>query len=148
MPTGNKKGKVWDVFKERLTQLKAAADKCAKGHKFEDQRTWYIPTDLSAEDLFKIANLHEPSFDREKINTNFVECVQDIDDLGTVGDIISLTTQCDYNAAEERAFRLRHASPVRLIGHSAARQNGRAVGPGLDRIEEDAANAIAAGAAR
>jgi len=147
MPKAEPCGEVHDVFKERLTQLRESAKKAYEGYLAEGQRSWCIPTDLEASDLFAIPELHKPSFDREKINTNFCECISD-SGKGTVGDIISLTTQNDYNAAEERAFRLRHASPVRLIACAAARQRGKALGPGYRRIEEDAANAIAAGAAK
>lgn len=146
MPTGKKKGEVHEVFKERLTQLEATAEANYEGLKQEGQRIWDIPTDLTAPDLFTIAQLHEPSFDREAINTNYSEVIADGQEPGTVGDAISLTMQCDYNACEERAFRFRHASVVRNIAHAAARQRGRAVGPMFSRIEEDAANSIQAGA--
>lgn len=146
MPTGNKQGVVHDVFKKRLKNLQGCAQKIYDGFTGSGQRVWDIPEDLSAASLFEIASLHKPSFDRESINTNFKEAIASAENPGTVGDVIGLTLQCDYNAAEERAFRFRHASPVRCFAHSAARQKGRAKGPVLPRIEEDAANSIAAGA--
>ncbi len=145
MPTGSQKGEVHEVFKNRLKNLKDNAGKNYKGHKFEDQRTWEVPDDLSAEDLFTIEDLHKQSFDRQELNANYVECMADGKSPGTCGDTISLTMQNDYNAAEERAFRFRHASPVRCIAHAAARVRGRDVGPTFPRIEEDATNSLAAG---
>lgn len=146
MPTGTQKGKVHQVFKNRLTNLQDNAGKNYKGHKFEEQRVWDIPDDLDVPHLFKIEDLHKDSFKRDEINSNYVECMADGKDPGTNGDTVSLTMQCDYNAAEERAFRFRHASPIRCIAHAAARVRGRDVGPTFSRIEEDAANSLAAGA--
>lgn len=146
MPTGQKKGQVHEVFKKRLENLQENAGKNYKGQKFEDQRVWDIPKDLGAQHLFEIAKLHDTSFDRSEMNANYVTCLADGKNPGTCGDTISLTMQVDYNAAEERAFRSRHASPVRCMAHAAARTRGRDVGPTFSRIEEDAANSLAAGA--
>lgn len=142
---GSTKAKVHDVFKDRLDDLKAKGKKVAEGFTATGQREWYIPEALEAETLFDIAQLHKPVFDREEINTNYVECFQDPESPGTVADIISLNHQQDYNAAEERAFRFRHASPCRLLAHAMCRRYFHDTGPVFEYLRQVEEDIIAAG---
>jgi hypothetical protein len=142
----SKKAQVHPVFKERLTDLKKQGENFAKAFKREEQRKWNIPSDLSASDLFQIASLHKPSFEREPINTNYLQCFQSKDDMGTTGDVVSLKFQIDYNAMEERAFRFRHASVCRNLSHAMSRRRAMGDGPMFPHIEQQASNAIKAGA--
>jgi hypothetical protein len=146
-PTGaSSKARVHDVFRQRLVELRADGKNFADAFKRNEQRQWNIPADLSAMDLFKISSLHEPSFEREPINTNYLECFQSVSNMGTVGDVLSLKFQLDYNAAEERAFRFRHASVCRNLVHSLARRRGHGSGPLFEFIEREASDRIKAGA--
>lgn len=45
---------------------------------------------------------------------------------GSTGDAMACRVQADYLSAQERAFRLRHASPVRCLLHAASRRAGHA----------------------
>ena len=143
---GTTKGRVHPVFKDRLTELQVAAVNAAQSFQGIGQRTWDIPSGLQASDIFDIANLHQTAFDRTPINDNYVDCVSDADSAGTVGDVISLKFQMDYNAAEERAFRARHSSTVRCLVHGMSRREFLGSGPTFDAVEKQAADSIAAGA--
>lgn len=147
MPKGEKKAKVHEVFKNRLSKLTEWADKAYKAFQQSEQRPWCIPDDLGADDLFKIAKLHEQAYDREEANTNYLECFQDASAPGTTGDVIALKHQIDYVASEERAFRFRHASACRCITAAMGRRCGEGIGPTFPFIEETVSDVIAAGAA-
>jgi len=136
MTKGTVKAKVHPVFTQRLDQLAQVAEQNAKVLKAEeDFRLWLIPKNLSAKDLFDIPNLHKQDFDRTEINTNYVECFKEASAMGTVADVISLKHQIDYVAAEERAFRFRHASVCRCIGHMGARRFFQGTGPLFEYIK-------------
>lgn len=143
---GKSKGKVHPVFKDRLDHLKENAGNQAESFRQSEQRKWQVPDELQADDVFDVANLHQQAFDRTEINDNYVDCVSSPKDAGTTGDVISLKLQLDYNAAEERAFRARHASPIRNMCHAMARRKYQKEGPTFDAVEKQAADAIAAGA--
>lgn len=144
---GKKKAKVHDVFRKRTKQLRAGAKQAADSITATAQRGWDIPNELDDKTLTAVPTLHEPAFDRKEINANYDEVLASGSDPGTVGDAASLKHQIDYNAVEERAFRLRHATPVRciIVGH------GRLAGHGHEQgifaaAENLAADLIAAGA--
>lgn len=140
------KGKVHDVFKKRLDELVKKGLNFAKGFMREEQRQWNVPEDLEASSLFEIPNLHKPSFERSEINVNYSKCFQDSNDMGTVGDVVSLKFQMDYNAAEERQFRFRHSSTCRCLTHAMARRRAHGEGPTFAYIERQASDEIKAGA--
>lgn len=142
----SKKGQVHTVFKDRLTDLKEQGENFGKAFTRAVQRGWNIPAKLSASDLLDISKLHKDAFNRDPINTNYSECFQSKTDMGTVGDVISLKFQMDYNATEERAFRFRHASVCRNLSHAMSRRRAMGDGPMFTRIEQQASNAIEAGA--
>jgi hypothetical protein len=138
------KARVHEVFKKRLDELAEKSQLAEEGLR-GGQREWYVPSDLGAEDLFDIAKLHDTSFDRGEVNANYSQCFQSATDMGTVGDVISLKTQIDYNAAEERQFRFRHASVCRNLAHAMARRRAQGNGPTFAYVEKQAGDAIKAG---
>lgn len=143
---GISRGQVHDVFKNRLRELAEKGLKAAKAMRCQDQREWYIPATLGANDLLQVAELHKPSYDRTPINTNYLECFQSPKAMGTVGDVVSLKLQIDYVAMEERAFRFRHASVCRNLAHAMSRRRAHGDGPAFPYIEQQAGDAIQAGA--
>ena len=145
---GSKKGKVHDVFRKRTLQLREGSKKIADSVKGgEDaQRPWEVPDELTTQ-LTDIAALHTPAFDRSEINANYDEVLASGADPGTVGDAASLKLQVDFNAAEERAFRLRHATSLRCIIVAHGRLDGHGHQGGIYAAAENmAADLIAAGA--
>jgi len=139
-------GKVHPVFIKRLRELIAKGTNFAEAFKRGPQRKWNVPDDLAAPNLFEIPKLHEPSFEREVINTNYLQCYQSPKNMGTVGDVLSLKMQIDYNACEERQFRFRHASVCRNLCHALARRRAQGDGPTFSYIEREAGDRIKAGA--
>lgn len=139
------KGQVHPAFKKRLDELAARALNFAKAFMREEQRKWNVPDDMEAENLFEIQSLHKPSFDRDSINANYSQCFQSVDDMGTVGDVIGIKFQLDYMAAEERQFRLRHASTCRCLTHAMGRRRAHGEGPVFPAIERQAGDAIKSG---
>jgi hypothetical protein len=88
-----------------------------------------VPSDWVG-DPFAIPTQHLPSFDRTKINEQYQE-IHRSKTAGHIGDAASLKIQLDYVAAMERAFRSRHASPIRNIMHAAARHQGQGSSQGV-----------------
>ncbi len=114
------KARIHTVFLETVNQLADQVDKQAKAARGHDTRPWNRPDAL-------VDPLDVPAitgFDRVEINANYEELLADSDAPGTSGDAISLKVQCDYVAARERAFRARHATPVRLIAMHVASRAG------------------------
>ena len=69
------------------------------------------------------ANMGKP-FDRAEHDDDVSKAVSNPDSPGVVGDLAVSTLQGDFLAAFERSQRLRHATPVRLTIHAAARKYG------------------------
>jgi hypothetical protein len=128
---GKKKARVHETFSNRVKELRAGAKKLAESLQGgdEQQRVWDIPEALADKDLTDVPNLHDPAFDRNEMNANYDETMADAASPGTVGDVMGLKVQIDYVAAEERAFRLRHATSTRCIVVA----HGRLAGHGHDK---------------
>lgn len=145
---GKSQAKVHTVFSDRLRDLQKQAKQSHAAFRGISQRGWQVPTQASGS-LLDIANLHNPAFEREAINTNYVEATRDLDTAGTNGDVIALKQQMDYNACEERAYRARHTSLVRAMCLAHGRRAGQGYGDvwaAGSGIEAAVAANIAAGA--
>jgi len=89
------------------------------------QTGWFTPVGWNG-DVFDYDGMHTP-FNRDKANQEFTDAIANPNAPGVVGDMIVTTTQIEYLACLERAFRMRHAMPLpRLLLHAAgaARGNG------------------------
>lgn len=65
---------------------------------------------------------------------------------GSAGDAMSAKVQSDYLAAMERAFRARHATPIRSELFAAARRSGHAMAAGpLGRVATYAQDLLVSG---
>lgn len=139
------RGKVDDTFSGRIEALQTEAKAMSDAARGNGPRQWQTPEEIS--DLLDIPSLHDPAWDREGLNANYEEMLDDAENSGTAGDIIGVRLQLAYNAAEERAFRTRHATPIRLLAHATARRKGHGNTKGtfaaVRKLVEDA---IAAGA--
>ena len=83
-------------------------------------------------------------FDREALGETFADAMAD--DEGSLGDMGSALLQSDHLAVQERAFRLRHASPVRCRLHAASRRLGHSQNGGvLSRVAAYAQDILVAG---
>ena len=125
MAHGKSKGKVDDKFTQRVNDLEQKAKKMAEQFRnFDGYREWHIPKDLK--EPLDVPALHNPAWDRNTINQTYsVDVLAGPGDAGgTVGDLIAMKWQADFMAAEERAFRARHASLVRCASHAHGRLNG------------------------
>jgi hypothetical protein len=152
MAHGKTKGSVHDKFRERVEELeKRAKEQSEHFRKHETPRPWHTPDSMKTVELLDVPNLHEPAWNRDAINANY--CTSVVADsaaaAGTTGDVKSLKLQVDFMAVEERAWRLRHATPVRC----AALAHGRIAGHGVanagifSMVKKAAENLIIAGGA-
>jgi len=80
-------------------------------------------------DVLDIPRLHL-SFDREELNEQYRDLHKEDNKSTTTGGAAVLKQQIDYTAAAERAYRLRHATPIRgTLHHSIRREaHGHEVG--------------------
>ena len=82
-------------------------------------RPWMVPTTLTT-DIFDIENMSKP-FDRSGPNQQY-EAEMDKGNASTVATCMGSKVQIDYLGMMERAFRARHASPIRCYTHAASRR--------------------------
>lgn len=141
------KAKMHTVIRNRFVDLIENAKKQGDAGKGTGRRPWQVPSDLET-GLDEIDKLHEPAFNRDDANTNYQEAVQSGgEDAGTLADAISLKQQIAYNAAEERAFRLRHASSVRRGIHAINARDGHGNSKGVfGGVQKQMEDAISSGA--
>jgi hypothetical protein len=80
-------------------------------------------------DVLAIPHLHL-SFDREALNEQYRDLHKEDNKSTTTGGAAVLKQQIDYTAAAERAYRLRHATPIRSTLHHSIRReaHGHEVG--------------------
>jgi hypothetical protein len=127
MGHGTVKSSLIDSFKQRIADLEDKAYAQSEHfRKHENTRPWHTPESMRDRDLLDVPSLHEPAWNRDGANRIYAQDVLN-DAAGTQGDIISLKRQIDFMAAEERAWRVRHASFARCAAHA----HGRLAGHGL-----------------
>lgn len=114
------------VFLNVVQDLAAAALAQSEADRTGRPRPWDLPRGLS--DTLDIAGMTTP-FNREEIDAAYEGLLADGQASGTMGDVVATKVQGDYVACVERAFRARHATPVRL----AAMASGRRAGHGHPR---------------
>jgi hypothetical protein len=141
------KGQVHDVFAYRVEDLADGAERNALAFRGQAQRGWDRPGGEWSGDPLDLAGLVAP-YDRSDVDQNYAELIADGDDPGTAGDVVSVKTQGDYVALQERGLRARYASAIRCVGHMAARKRGHGDPKGIFRggIVRYAQDCIIAGA--
>ncbi len=147
--TGRVMSKIHEVFHTRLVELRDQAKLLQNAIQGKAQREWQIPAGLQGS-LLDIGSLHQPAFDRQSLNTEYETATKDPNNAGTNGDIINLKLQIDYNACEERAFRIRHNTLCRAMCLAHGRRFGQGHGNLWDEkngIEAVMSAFIAAGGA-
>lgn len=122
-PTPQSKSDVDPNFEKQLRKLKTDSQTNGDALQQNEQTQWFRPEGWNG-DVWDYDGMHEP-FDRQKANSDFVQAIANPNSPGTSGDLIVATTQIDYLACLERAFRVRHAMPApRLMMHAAGTMKG------------------------
>lgn len=130
------KSKIHPVFLSLIQSLAAASSSQAEETLPESEagpqpRDWQMPDDEKWNgDVQDQEGVVRP-FDRKDINQNYEETMSSASEVGVQADCTALKTQCDWVAAHERAFRMRHCSPVRAEVHAAARRRAHGLGAGI-----------------
>jgi hypothetical protein len=126
------KAKVTDVFKKRLNELRDSAGTQARQFRyFTTYREWCTPKDLKNANLYDTPGMHSPTWNRNEINQIYSqEVVAAPGENGCSGGTVAMKLQCDFLAAEERAWRLRHVNLVR----AQAAAHGRLKGHGTPEV--------------
>lgn len=143
---GRTAAQVHDVFANRIADLQDLCNAIAESLAGGPPRPWMLPPGLQERDLLHVPSMHNPDWERNPINVNYDEAMATTENPGTVGDIISLKLQADYNAVEERAFRLRHATIIRCHTHAHGRHSAHGLDNGvLAAVTQQVADLIRAG---
>lgn len=126
---GKSKGKVDEKFSKRISNLEDKAGQQSTSFRYGNAREWHVPDELKEKDLLDVPGLDNPAWDRNSINQLYAS---DIlagpgEKGGTTGDLIAMKWQADFMAAEERAFRMRHASYTRCAAFMHGRLDGHGV---------------------
>lgn len=95
------------------------------------QVLWFKPPGWDG-DPFNWEGMKIP-FKRDKANEDYVTAVTDPKNPGNSGDLQATTTQIDYLAVMERAFRARHTYGAHQYCRGTAQQLGRKKGHGHPR---------------
>lgn len=140
------KGRVHTNYAQLLIDLTNQAKAQHAAMQFTEPRPWQHPSTFTG-DVFNIQQLGMPAYDRDALNVNYAECVNDPKNAGTVGDVISLKLQIAYMAAQEQAYRHRHASLARCMAHATGRRYGHGNGPLFERIRKEPEDFIKSGGA-
>jgi hypothetical protein len=112
-------------FEERIKELEEKARDHAEHFRNNTNfRKWHVPPEFN--DPLDVPSLHVPAWERNNINQLYSEEIVGKwgDDAGSHGDAQAMKWQADYMAAEERAFRTRHASMIRCAAHAHGRLDG------------------------
>lgn len=128
---GKSKGKIDAKFEKRISQLEDKAGQQSSSFRYTQAREWHVPEELKDKELLDVPGLDNPAWDRNDINRVYAAEVLagPGQNGGTTGDLIAMKWQADFMAAEERAFRMRHASYTRC----AAFMHGRLDGHGIPK---------------
>lgn len=120
------KARLAEVFKKRITDLEVAAKSQADQFRFfNSYRLWSTPPDLKKANLYDTPGMSSPSWDRNEINQIYADVLSGSGkDGGCGGGQIAMKLQCDFLAAEERAWRMRHINPVRAACLAHGRLSG------------------------
>lgn len=123
---GKSKGKVDAKFSKRISELEDKAGQQSTSFRYGQAREWHVPEELKEKDLLDVPGLDNPAWDRNGINQVYAADVLagPGDAGGTTGDLIAMKWQADFMAAEERAFRMRHASYTRCAAFMHGRLDG------------------------
>lgn len=133
MPDPKSVAEVRDRFlKQAIDNIQKSAEKLFKH--FTDQQAPQQPLVDKAEwdgDLFNLEDISKV-FDRTELEEDFLAVIdKDQPDKGVIGDLMNISTQGDWLATLERAFRSRHSTPIRAWMHAAARRRGQANNGGV-----------------
>lgn len=120
---GKPQAAIDQVFQNRLNNLTENALQQSQAVLDTTPRPWQIPSNLQTS-LLDIATLHIPAFNREDLNALYGAVTGDQVEGGVISDCMALKSQIDYNAIEERAFRLRHATACRCRALAMGRRFG------------------------
>lgn len=124
MGHGTPKSSLIGSFTARIADLEQKAHEQSEYfRKHGTTRPWHTPESMADRDLLDVPALHEPAWNRDEANRIYSQGVLNAE-AGTQGDIISLKRQIDFMAAEERAWRARHASFARCAAHAHGRLAG------------------------
>lgn len=119
------KAKLLPVFNDNVAQLASTGAINGQAATGSAVRVWQLPAPGSSwnGEHDNIAGMAAP-FNRDDANNLYSSCFADPGSPGSVGDLIALGTQIGYVGAQERAYRARHASPIRCMTVAAGRRIG------------------------
>jgi hypothetical protein len=138
------KGQIHDVFQDNVHALAAQAARQAAAGRGPGVRPWNHPE--GAGSTLDIPGMTRV-FDRDAIDGDYQELLGSGEDPGSCAAVISVKTQADLVASMERAYRARHATPVRCLAHALGRRMGHSSTQGvfLGGILQHAQDALKAG---
>lgn len=132
--TRQSRAQVDPTFVDLLSAMRSQAAHSLNAATSGGAPKWFIPGEF-VDRLLDPTTLAGPGLDdggkfsRKAVNEQYESMVASYDSAGTTGDLISLKMQNDYMAMMERAWRIRHATPLRSHALSIARDFGQAKGP-------------------
>lgn len=125
------KSDVRDQFSDQIKALATMAKAQGTSLRGTGQRLQYSP-ELNGwnGDISNLADVGLP-FDRDQHKEDMEAAISDLEEAGTVGDLVASTLQGDVLAALERSYRTSTTSRVRRTIHASARRSGHGHDAGL-----------------
>jgi hypothetical protein len=119
------------IFLDNVNELAKTSGALGDAAKDAGKRVWQLPPKKDWGGKHSdLAGLVSP-FDRADVNNKYAEAIGNPESGVPLSDLMSLGLQISYVAAMERAYRARHASPVRCLLVAAARRTGHGKDAGV-----------------
>lgn len=132
-------------FSDQQTQLQTICREQGAAPRGSWSRPWYMPKDFTA-DLLDPQAITQAAFSRQSLNQAYEQYMQTAGgSSAAASDAIATQLQIARVQSEERAFRMRHASLVRCLAHSAARRTGLADSQAVENVTKQVERIILAG---
>lgn len=116
-------GALYDVFLAQQEAERSYAGRASSAARGSGTRSWFVPGGSWSGDPLDLPGV-AAAFSRTAIAGAYQSFF--FDPAGTAGDCLAAKLQSDYLASQERAYRLRHLTPVRAAAHACARLAGHA----------------------
>ncbi len=136
---------IYSRYSDQSSNLMAAADNVSESNRDNTQRSWRVPV-AWVSPPWLIKELGDPTFSRSEMDSEYPQFFYMPE--GKVADCMVAKIQSDHLAAQERAWRLRHAGSIRCQMHAAVRRKGQGDGAGsFARITNHLVDILQAGSA-
>lgn len=135
------------TFNARIAALQQYCAAASSSYRGQNPGAWAVPDNIASTPIMVPTTL-TPAYNRDQLNTNYAKALNTDDKGNSTGGVIAMSRQICFIAMEERAARLRYASPARIGALAYGRTDGHSNKNGVfGKMTIAAVNANKAGSA-